>query len=185
MNSSQILVLLLIVLVVVIAAVIVFAIRKRRSQQLRERFGPEYDRVVSREGDVRKGEQVLEFRQKHREKLKLRPLSANDRANYLARWKEVQARFVDDPQGSVTVADSLVTDVMQARGYPITDFEQRAADISVDHPVVVENYRAAHDIALRHSRGQASTEDLRRALVHYRSLFEELLGENQRRRKEA
>lgn len=185
MNSAQILVLLLVVLALVAGAFIVFAIRKRRSQQLRERFGPEYDRVVSREGDVRKGERVLEFRQKHREKFQVRPLSANDRASYIARWKEVQARFVDDPQGSVSVADSLVTDAMQARGYPISDFEQRAADVSVDHPMVVENYRAAHDIALRHSRGQASTEDLRKAMVHYRSLFEELLGENELRRKEA
>ena len=185
MNSAQILVLVLVVLALIAVVAIAFAFRKRRSQQLRERFGPEYDRVVSREGEVRKGEQVLEFRQKHREKFKVRPLSANDRASYMQRWQQVQARFVDDPQGAVTVADSLVTEVMQARGYPITDFEQRAADLSVDHPVVVENYRAAHDIALRHSRGQASTEDLPKALVHYRSLFEALSGENELRRKEA
>ena len=185
MNSAQILVLVLVVVVLIAGVVIAFALRKRRSQQLRERFGPEYDRVVSSEGDVRKGERVLEFRQKHREKLKIRSLSANDRASYVQRWKEVQARFVDDPRGAVSVADSLVTDVMQARGYPITDFEQRAADLSVDHPMVVENYRAAHDIAQRHSRGQASTEDLRKAMVHYRSLFEDLLGENQPQRREA
>lgn len=185
MNSPQILVLLLIVVAVVVAGLIFFASRKRRSQRLRERFGPEYDRVVSKEGDVRKGERVLEFRQEHREKLKIRELTANDKSSYLQRWREVQNRFVDDPRGAVTVADSLVTDVMQARGYPIGDFDQRAADISVDHPVVVENYRAAHDIALRHSRGQASTEDLRKAMVHYRTLFEELLGEHEPHRKEA
>ncbi|MBV9179971.1 MAG: hypothetical protein JO356_01550 [Acidobacteria bacterium] len=185
MNSAQILVLLLVVVVIVAAGSIALARRKRRSQQLRERFGPEYDRVVSSEGDVRKGERVLEFRQKHREKLNIRSLSPNDRASYMLRWNEVQARFVDDPRGAVTLADSLVTDVMQSRGYPIADFEQRAADVSVDHPLVVDNYRAAHDIALRQGRGQATTEDLRKAMVHYRSLFEQLLGENELRRKEA
>jgi hypothetical protein len=95
------------------------------------------------------------------------------------RWNEVQARFVDDPRGAVTVADGLVTEVMQARGYPIGDFEQRAADLSVDYPIVVDNYRAAHQIALRHGAGQASTEDLRQAMVHYRALFQELLDERQ------
>lgn len=175
--NSQILVLLLVIAALVVGAVIFLAARKRRSQKLRERFGPEYDRVVSKEGDVHKAERVLDFRQKHREKLKIRPLSANDRDSFTYRWREVQARFVDDPKGAVTLADSLVTDVMQARGYPITDFEQRADDLSVDHPVVVENYRAAHDIALRHSRGEASTEDLRKAMVHYRALFEDLVND--------
>lgn len=185
MNSAQILVLLLVIAAVAIGALVFTVGRKRRSQKLRERFGPEYDRVVTREGDVHKGERLLEFRQKHREKLKIRSLSASDKTTFINRWREVQARFVDDPKGSVTLADSLVTDVMQARGYPITDFEQQAADISVDHPVVVENYRAAHDIALRHSRGEASTEDLRKAMVHYRALFDELLGQNQAERKGA
>ena len=185
MNSGQILVLVLVIAAIVVAGLIFVAARKRRSQKLREQFGPEYDRVVREEGNVGKGEQVLAFRQKHREKLKIHALSDSQRSSYLERWKEVQSRFVDDPRGSVTVADSLVTDVMQARGYPIGDFEQRAADISVDHPVVVDNYRAAHDIALRHSRGQASTEDLRKAMVHYRALFEELLGEHEPQRKEA
>lgn len=185
MNSAQILVLVLVVAAIVVAAFIFMAARKRRTQQLRERFGPEYDRVVSKEGDVRKGEQVLDFRQKHREKFNIRPLSPTDRSNFSYRWNEVQAQFVDDPKGAVTLAEALVTDVMQARGYPISDFEQRTADISVDHPGVVENYRAAHDIALRHGRGQASTEDLRQAMVHYRALFEELLGENHPQQKGA
>lgn len=185
MNSGQVLVLVLVVAAIVVAALIFVVARKRRSQKLRERFGPEYDRVVSKEGDVRKGEQVLAFRQEHREKYKIRPLSPTDRSTFNHRWNEVQGQFVDDPKGAVTLAESLVTDVMQARGYPITDFEQRAADISVDHPVVVENYRAARDISLRHNRGQASTEDLRQAMVHYRALFEELLGENHPQRKGA
>jgi len=185
MNSAQILVIAIVVVVIVVAVLISITARKRRSQKLRERFGPEYDRVVKNEGDVHKGEQVLEFRQKHREKFKVRALSPTDRSSFSYRWNEVQAQFVDDPKGAVTLADGLVTDVMQARGYPITDFEQRAADISVDHPQVVDNYRAAHGIALRHGRGQASTEDLRKAMVHYRALFEELLDDNQTQRRGA
>ncbi len=133
--------------------------------------------MLRQEGDARKAEGVLEFREKRREKFKIQPLSDTDRSSFAVRWNEVQARFVDDPRGAVTVADSLVTDVMQKRGYPIGEFEQRAADISVDYPVVVDNYRAAHDIALRHSAGKASTEDLRQAMVHYRALFQELLDE--------
>lgn len=180
----------IIVAVIAVALIVVIAIayfysRKRRSQRLRERFGPEYDRVLRQEGDSRKAEGVLEFRQKRREKFKIRALSETDRSNFLMRWNEVQARFVDDPSGAVTVADSLVTDLMQARGYPIGEFDQRAADLSVDYPVIVENYRAAHTIALRHGEGKASTEDLRQAMVHYRALFQELLEEPREQRKGA
>lgn len=185
MNQNQVLVLVVVVAVIVVAAIVLLTLRKRRSANLRERFGPEYDRVLQREGDPRKAEGVLEFREKRREKFKIRPLSHADRTSFATRWNEVQARFVDDPRGAVTVADSLVTDVMQARGYPIGEFEQRAADISVDHPVVVENYRSAHTIATRHSSGQASTEDLRQAMVHYRTLFQELLDEPKPQRKGA
>ena len=185
MNQNQVLVPVVVVAVIVVAAIVLLALRKRRSAKLRERFGPEYDRVLQREGDPRKAEGVLEFREKRREKFKIRPLSSGDRTSFTTRWNEVQARFVDDPRGAVTVADSLVTDVMQARGYPIGEFEQRAADISVDHPVVVENYRSAHTIAMRHSTGQASTEDLRQAMVHYRTLFQELLDEPKPQRKGA
>ncbi len=168
----------IVIAVIVVAAIAFMASRKRRSRQLRERFGPEYDRVVRQEGDPRKAEGVLEFRQKRREKFQIRPLSAADRSSFAVRWNEVQARFVDDPRGAVTVADSLVTDVMQQRGYPIGEFDQRAADLSVDYPLIVDNYRAAHDIALRHNAGKASTEDLRQAMVHYRALFQELLEES-------
>ena len=184
MDRNQLMIVVVVTAFLVIAVTAYLAMRKRRSLRLRERFGPEYDRVVRHEGDVRKGEGVLEFREKRRERFELRTLSPVDRSSFEQRWDEVQARFVDDPKGAVTVADSLVMEVMQARGYPVGDFEQRAADISVDHPLVVENYRSAHDIALRHNRGQASTEDLRKAMVHYRTLFQELLETN-RLRKEA
>jgi FtsZ-interacting cell division protein ZipA len=180
MDQKQVIVLVVVVIAVIAVAVLAFfASRKRRTVKLKERFGPEYDRVLQQEGDSRKAEGVLEFRQKRREKFTIRPLAPADKSSFGVRWKEVQARFVDDPRGAVTVADSLVTDVMQARGYPIGEFDQRAADLSVDHPLVVDNYRAAHDIAMRHSAGKASTEDLRQAMVHYRVLFQELLEEPQ------
>ncbi|HXJ87196.1 MAG TPA: hypothetical protein VMS18_10295 [Candidatus Binatia bacterium] len=184
-NRIVVLVAVLIIAVVVIAAIAFVTSRQRRSQKLRKRFGPEYDRVVRQEGDPRKAEGVLEFRQKRRDKLQIRPLPAADRSGFALRWNEVQARFVDDPSGAVTVADSLVTDVMQARGYPIGEFEQRAADLSVDYPLIVENYRAAHELAVRHSEGKASTEDLRQAMVYYRLLFQELLDEPKTQRKGA
>jgi hypothetical protein len=179
MDQHQMVILIAVVVIalIVIAAIAFVASRKRRSMKLREHFGPEYDRVLRQEGDARKAEGVLEFREKRRDKFKIRLLSATDRSSFNVRWSEVQARFVDDPRGAVTVADSLVTDVMQARGYPIGEFDQRAADLSVDYPTIVENYRAAHDIAQRHSAGKASTEDLRQAMVHYRALFQELLEE--------
>lgn len=184
MNHS-LLIVLLVIAVVAVAAIVFLAIRKQHSEKLRRRFGPEYDRVVQQEGNARKAEGVLEFREKRRQQFATRPLSQADRNSFSTRWNEVQSQFVDDPRGAVTVADSLVTEVMQARGYPIGEFEQRAADISVDYPVVVENYRAAHGIALRHSAGQASTEDLRQAMVHYRTLFQELIEERHPLRKEA
>ena len=173
-----------IVLVAVIAAIVAIALisfftaRKRRSQRLRGRFGPEYDRVLKKEGELRRAEGVLEMRAQRREKFELQPLTAATRSDFSGRWRAVQSQFVDNPKAAVSGADELVNKLMQARGYPMADFDQRAADISVDHPVVVENYRAAHDIALRHSRGQASTEDLRKAMVHYRSLFDELLEDS-------
>ena len=184
-NRMVVLIAGLVVAVVVIAAIAFVTSRRRRSQKLRERFGPEYDRVVKQEGDPRKAEGVLEFRQKRRDKFHIRPLPAADRSSFVARWNEVQARFVDDPRGAVTMADSLVADVMQALGYPIGEFEQRAADLSVDYPLIVENYRAAHAMAARHSEGKAITEDLRQAMVHYRLLFQELLEEPKAERKGA
>jgi hypothetical protein len=183
-NHTELLIILVFAIVVVIAFGFLL-IRKRRSQKLHERFGPEYDRVLKREGDVRKAEEVLEFREKRREKFKLRTLSPEDKSSFESMWDEIQNQFVDDPKGAVTHADRLVARVMQGQGYPMGDFDQRAADISVDYPVIVENYRAAHDIALRHSRGQASTEDLRMAMVHYRTLFQQLLDKQTLLRKGA
>ena len=187
MDQHQVLILVVVIVIalIVIAAIAYSTSRKRRSLRLKQRFGPEYDRVLQKEGDPRKAEGVLEFRQKRREKFHIRSLSAADRASFDTRWREVQARFVDDPRGAVTVADSLVTDVMQARGYPIGEFDQRAADLSVDFPIIVDNYRAAHAIAVRHGAGQASTEDMRQAMVHYRALFQELLDEKHSERKGA
>jgi len=159
--------------------------RYRRSKELRERFGPEYDRVVRKEGNVKKGEGVLEFREKKREALHIHPLSSASRQEFGDRWNAVQAQFVDDPGASVGKADSLVNQLMEARGYPMAEFDDRADVISVDHPHVVENYRAAHAIAVGRTRGQTTTEALRKAMVHYRSLFDELLHDTYVERKEA
>jgi len=128
---------------------------------------------------------VLEFRARRREQFKIHPLSTEAKSSFADRWEQVQARFVDDPRGAVTLADHLITDVIQARGYPIGEFQQQVADLSVDYPVIVDNYRAAHEIAERHRAGQANTEDLRQAMVHYRALFQELIEERHMEKKGA
>ena len=161
--------------VILIGAIAVITLSRVRSQRLRQRFGPEYDRTIRTEGNVRKAEAALEARAKRVANLHIRPLVAADADRFDAAWRAVQTRFVDDPRGAVTEADRLVGEVMAARGYPVGDFEQRVADISVDHPDVVMNYRAAREIALQHAAGKASTEDLRQAMVHYRALFTDLL----------
>jgi len=161
--------------VVVVAAAIWYMLRRRRSDALRERFGPEYDHTVLTTGDVGRAEASLEARARRVEALHIRPLSADEAERFGSGWRRLQERFVDDPKGAVTEADRLVGEVMHARGYPLGEFDQRVEDISVDHPNVVMNYRAARDIARRHARGEASTEDLRQAMVHYRALFSDLL----------
>jgi hypothetical protein len=165
--------------VIVIIALIAFMIvrKKRRSTtaDLRQKFGPEYDRAVLTHGSERKAEATLEGRKERVEKLNLRDLDRAESEKFSRDWQAVQSRFVDSPKGAVAEADDLVSSVMKARGYPVADFDQRSADISVDHPRVVENYRAAHAIALRVGKDQATTEDLRTAMIHYRSLFEELV----------
>src|SRR6202453_39256 len=174
-----------IIIIIAVAAVVVFAIlavalsiRKRRTEKLRTQFGSaEYTRAVTEGGSQQKAEAVLDARAARVEKLHIKPLGAGDRARFIESWAKLQARFVDGPGSAVTDADQLLGDVMSTRGYPVSDFEQRAADVSVDHPLVLENYRAAHQSALRQTRGQASTEDLRQAMIHYRTLFEELVGE--------
>jgi hypothetical protein len=166
-----------IVIVIAVIAVLIIAwlvIRRRRTVRLRERFGPEYDRAVHEVGPTRADSVLLE-REKRVEKFSIRALDPDERERFVTSWRAVQSRFVDDPQKAVTEADLLVDKVMLARGYPMSDFEQRAADISVGHPHVVANYRAAREIALRHRQGQATTEDLRQATIYYRSLFDELL----------
>jgi hypothetical protein len=151
------------------------ALTRRRTTQLQDRFGPEYDRTLERRGGRRDAEAELSTRVERREQLDIRPLSAESRERYLGAWRDVQAKFVDDPPGAVTDADGLVGSVMKERGYPLDDFEQRADDISVDHPQVVERYRSAHGIAQKNAQGQATTEDLRQAIQHYRALFDDLL----------
>ncbi len=167
-----------------VAAVVAIAVlgclyvqRRRRTTtaELRQRFGPEYELAVGQHGSERRAEAQLVAREKRVETLKIRDLDPATRDRASAQWLALQSRFVDDPTAAVTEADALVSVVMQTRGYPVGDFTQRAADISVDHPQVVANYRSAHEIALRLAKGEANTEDLRTAMIHYRSLFEELV----------
>jgi hypothetical protein len=166
----------MVVAVLVVVAVAGWMVwQKRRTEGLKTRFGKEYDRTVQQAGDVRRAEAALEERAKRVERLNIRPLTGDAADRFAATWQRVQAQFVDDPGGAITQADRLVGEVMTARGYPVGDFDRRVEDVSVDHPDVVMNYRAARDIADHHSRGEASTEDLRQAMVHYRSLFRDLL----------
>jgi hypothetical protein len=166
---------LIVVAVAVIAVLGWYLARERRSRHLRSRFGPEYDFALREFGNRPKAEHALETREKRMEKIPVRPLSHEDHDRFADEWHVVQSHFVDDPPGSIVEADRLVCDVMKTRGYPMSEFDHRAEDLSVDHPHVVRNYRAAHQIALRNEQGQASTEDLRKALVYYRDLFDELL----------
>jgi len=161
--------------IVIVAVLIWLYVRKRKvtTADLRQKFGPEYDRAVLTHGS--KAEAKLADREKRVESLNLRDLDSVEHERFSQRWEALQSRFVDSPKGAVAEADDLLSSVMKARGYPVSDFDQRAADISVDHPRVVENYRLAHQIALRVGSDQATTEELRTAMIHYRSLFEELV----------
>jgi hypothetical protein len=165
---------IIVVGMVVIVAIAIWLVTRRKAA-LRERFGPEYDRAVRERGSERAAQATLAEREKRVEKFHIRELDPAERERFDERWHSVQSRFVDDPKGAVIEADDTVQLLMATRGYPMSDFDQRAADLSVDHPHVVDNYRLAHTISLRHRRGEASTEDLRQATIHYRSLFEELL----------
>ena len=165
------------VVVLVIAVLAWLFLQKRRSTTagLRQKFGPEYERAVQKHGSERKAEAKLANRQDRVEKLNIRDLDPVERERFSTQWESVQSRFVDSPRGAVAEADDLLSSLMKTRGYPVSDFDQRVADISVDHPRVVEDYRSAHDIALRFGENGASTEDLRTAMIHHRSLFEELV----------
>jgi hypothetical protein len=172
-----------VVAVVALAAVGYFVLqRQTRRSHLRERFGPEYERTVAEHDDRREAEQELLERERRHAELDIRPLPEESRDTYASRWTEVQERFVDAPGYAVTEADQLVTAVMAERGYPTEDFEQRLSDLSVGHAETLDHYRTAHEISGRAARKDASTEDLRQAMVHYRALFEELLHETTRGR---
>lgn len=174
-----------IIAAVVIVAIVIIAIaasRRAASARLQRRFGPEYDRTVETAGDRTTAERELAAREARVRKFHIEELPAGARDRYTEEWRTVQTRFVDEPRVAVTQADALVGNVMRDRGYPMEEFDQRVADLSPDHPGVVENYRAAHDIAGRSERGEASTEDLRQAMVHYRTLFSDLLGSDERTR---
>ena len=173
-------------ILIVAAAVVVLALLawwwsgRRRTHGLQEEFGPEYDRAAADAPSKREAEADLLDRQKRREQFDIMPLSPTSRDRYLRSWETTQARFVDDPGGAVEEADELIQQVMRERGYPVEDFDQRAADLSVDHSDLVENYRSGHAVAVRNREGETETEDLRQAFVHYRALFEELVETRER-----
>jgi hypothetical protein len=173
MTTSTEIILVLAIAVSVLVGILVF--QRQKTEKLKSRFGPEYDRIVDKEGSPRRAEAVLDARQKRVDKFQLRPLSREECDRFADEWHTVQERFVDDPRRAIAEADHLINEALRSRGYPMADFEQQAADISVEHPGVVEDYRTAHEIALRDRKGYASTEDLRLAMQHYRSLFENVL----------
>lgn len=180
MNLSNVNPTYFVVAVIVIAAVVAIAVIYARNQRmararLRERFGPEYVRAVKEEGSERKAAAQLTGREDRVERFNIRDLAPAERERFTNQWNALQLRFVDSPRGAVAEADDLIVLLMQTRGYPMSDFEQRAADLSVHHPVVVDNYRAAHAIALQLRGGDAGTEDLRKAMIHYRALFDEMV----------
>ena len=176
MNTTYIFI-AVVVIVIIIGAIMapVFA-RRKRSDKFHDKFGTEYDRTVDNMGNEKKAQKELDARQKHVEGLNIRPLSDHERERYLADWTAVQAKFVDQPGQATIEADHLIMEVMQLRDYPVSNFEQRAADISVNYPALVTNYRAARAIAIRNEQHHAGTEDLRQAMINYRSLFTELLA---------
>jgi FtsZ-interacting cell division protein ZipA len=177
-NMNAMVIILAIVAVVAIGVAAWMYMQKNKTQALRTKFGPEYDKAVDIHKDRSHAESELEKRAKRVAEFHIRPLREDERARYAEDWRVEQSLFVDDPRAAVKHADILVQDVMKHRGYPVSDFEQNAADLSVDHPRVVENYRIAHDIAIRDAQGQSSTEDLRKAMISYRSLFDELLEQH-------
>lgn len=180
MSSSSIL--LVVIAVVIVAAAVIAVVlyrqhQEKRRRHLQDRFGPEYERLVAATGNANAAQRELEARERRVAAFHIRSLSSEERNQFSARWQQVQAEFVDNPKGSLAHADELLGEIMGTRGYPVQDFEQRANDLSVDHPLVVQHYHAAHGVALRHRKGQASTEDLRQAMIHYKALFEELVAE--------
>ena len=181
--ESQSMTMIVIAVVAIAAAVVAWMyLQRQRTTRVRERFGPEYERAVKETGTPNKAVAVLEERVRRVERFKIHPLSPEQAQAFAGDWQRVQAMFVDDPDGAVRNADRLVTEVMTARGYPVEDFDTRAADLSVDHPRVIENYRVARTLALRRDRGEAGTEELRQAVVNYRQLFDDLLDTREDRK---
>jgi hypothetical protein len=178
MNTTYMIIAVVLILVVIVAVLWPIMTRRKRSERLQDQFGSEYDHTVQVLGDEKQAQTELEKRQKHVEALDIRPLTVNEHKRYLADWVAVQSKFVDEPGQAVVDADRLIMEVMQLRAYPISDFEQRAADVSVSYPTLVSNYRAARVIALKNEEHKADTEELRQAMIYYRSLFDELLVTN-------
>jgi nitrogen fixation-related uncharacterized protein len=174
-STTTIVILTVVVAVILVALGSVLLLWRRRSQRLQEQFGPEYKHAVRQYGDAHKAEAELAARQKRIRKLEIRSLTHEEQSRFAEVWRRTQACFVDEPSKAITEADGLIKEVMQTRGYPVGDFDERAADISVDYPSVVTSYRAGREIAERNKSGEATTEDLRQAMMHYRSLFEELV----------
>jgi FtsZ-interacting cell division protein ZipA len=175
MNINYLIIIVVPVLVVVgIILGLIFS-RRNRSQKLHEKFGDEYDHTLETMGNEKEAQKEMDERVKHVETLDIRSLSIEDRKRYMADWAVVQSKFVDEPGQAIGDADRLIMEVMQRRAYPVSDFDQRAADISVNYPDLVSNYRAARVIALKNEQNQADTEELRQAMIYYRSLFNELL----------
>jgi hypothetical protein len=176
MSPTATIVLIVVILLVLVA--IALGLRATRRRRLQQTFGPEYDRVVADTGNRTEAERELLERTKRHAQLELKPLSAESRAKYATAWEEVQIRFVDSPQEAVETADELVTHLIAERGYPTGDYDERLANLSVEHAATLEHYRSAHDISVRSKNDETGTEDLRQALVHYRALFADLLGED-------
>jgi len=174
MSTTYIIVIVVVLVVLGVILALVFS-PKKRSQQFQNKFGPEYDRVVKTAGSEKKAQAELNQRQKHVDTMNIRPLSVSERERYQAEWTAIQAKFVDQPGQATVEADHLIMEVMKVRAYPVSDFNQRAADVSVNYPTLVSNYRAAREIAIKNEQHSANTEELRQALIYYRSLFDELL----------
>jgi hypothetical protein len=177
MTNSQII--FLVVVVAAAAAAILILLNVQRSRRLRAKFGPEYQRAIQKSGTTSRGEERLAQLEKRVERFHIRSLDASERLRFVDAWRVIQKKFVDDPEGALVQADRLLGEIMGAKGYPVTDFEQQAADLSVNHPYVVEQYRSGHEIVARHAQGRANTEDLRQAMIHYRQLFDDLTGETE------
>jgi hypothetical protein len=175
MSSTEIVVLIVVVVAVVVVGAVTWYLLRRRS--LRKRFGPEYDRAVSEQDSRRAAERVLMARERRHAELEVRPLTEESRERYTEGWQDIQARFVDEPSEALSAADDLMTQLIAERGYPTAEYDEQIAHLSVEHARTLGHYRDAHEIHLRNERGEASTEELRQALVHYRELFAELLGE--------